>query len=230
MADIVLLVHGFATSARRTWQEPGWLDLITEAGRSVIAPDLLGHGEADKPHDPEAYARVEQLVADRLPQTAKVDAIGYSAGARLLLALALENQDRFDRLVIGGLGGRLFERREGNPLLDALEGDDGSDRGDLIAQRFKTMASADGNDPKALAAFARREQPRIDPEHLAVITVPVLIVIGDQDFAGPGEPLAQTLPNAELVTLRGVDHFGLPKSFDFMDRAFSFLGIDPMGN
>jgi pimeloyl-ACP methyl ester carboxylesterase len=230
MADIVLLVHGFATSARRTWQEPGWVDLISEAGRAVIAPDLLGHGEAAKPHEPEAYAEVEQLVADRLPRTVKVDGIGYSAGARLLLALAAQDQHRFDRLVVGGIGGRLLERRQGNPLLEALEGDkDDSDDNDIVAQRFKAMAASDGNDPRALAAFAQRTQPRLDREHLAGITIPVLVVIGDQDFAGPGEPLAEALPNAELVTLRGVDHFGLPKSFDFMDRAFDFLGIDPMG-
>ena len=129
--------------------------------------------------------------------------------------------------MIGGLGGRLLERREGNPILDALEGRGGET--DVVSQRFKTMASSDGNDPAALAAFAQREQPRLDREHLAAITIPVLIVIGDQDFAGPGEPLAEALGNAEVATLKGVDHFGLPKSFEFMDRAFNFLGIDPMG-
>ncbi|MDH3300855.1 MAG: alpha/beta hydrolase [Acidimicrobiia bacterium] len=226
MADAVLLLHGFATSARRTWAEPGWIDLLTEGGRAVIAPDLLGHGDADKPHDSEAYARVEELVAGRLPSR-PVDAIGYSAGARILLALAVENQDRFERLVLGGLGGILLEQRDGNPLLDALQGE--ADPGDVVAQRFHTMATSDGNDPDALAAFARRVQPRLDADHLATITVPTLIIIGDQDFAGPGEPLAQALGNARVETLRGVDHFGLPKSFDFMDKAFNFLGVDPLG-
>lgn len=226
MADAVLLLHGFTTSARRTWAEPGWIDLLTEGGRVVLAPDLLGHGDADKPHDVEAYSRVEELVAQRLPRR-PVDAVGYSAGARILLALAAENQDRFERIVIGGLGGRLLERREGNPLLDALRGR--ADGGDVIAQRFHTMATSDGNDPEALAAFAQRIQPRLDAEHLAAITIPTLVIIGDQDFAGPGEPLAEALGNARLETLRGVDHFGLPKSFDFMDKAFKFLGVDPMG-
>ncbi len=225
MADAVLLLHGFATSARRTWAEPGWIDLLTEGGRAVVAPDLLGHGDADKPHDVDAYARVEELVASRLPSR-PVDAIGYSAGARILLALAAENQDRFDRIVIGGLGARLLERREGNPLLDALRGE--ADATDVVAQRFLTMATSDGNDPDALAAFAQRTQPRLDAEHLAAITTPALVIIGDQDFAGPGEPLADALGNAQVETLRGVDHFGLPRSFDFMDKAFKFIGVDPM--
>ncbi len=226
MADAVLLLHGFTTSARRTWVEPGWVDLLTEGGRAVIAPDLLGHGEADKPHDPEAYAAVEELVAQHLPSR-PVDAIGYSAGARVLLALAADNQQRFERIVIGGLGGRLLEHRTGNPVLDALEGE--AAPGDVVGQRFRSMASSDGNDPQALAAFVQRPQPRLDAEHLAAITIPVLIVIGDQDFSGPGDPLADALGNARVETLRGVDHFGLPKSFDFMDKAFNFLGVDPMG-
>ena len=226
MADTVLLVHGFATSALRTWREPGWIDLLTEGGKAVVAPDLLGHGAEPKPHDPEAYADVEQRVAAQMPSRA-VDAIGYSAGARLLLALAVENQDRFERIVIGGLGGRLLEPRSGNPLLAALGGQ--TDETDVVGQRFRTMASSDGNDPQALLAFAQRTQPRLDREQLAAITVPILIVIGDQDFTGPGEPLASALGNAEVSTLRGVDHFGLPKSFDFMDQAFRFLGVDPLG-
>lgn len=225
MADTVLLLHGFTTSAERTWRQPGWIDLLNEGGRSVIAPDLLGHGSADKPHDPGAYSQVERLIADQLPGR-PVDAIGYSAGARILLALAAEDESRFERVVIGGLGGRLFQRQEGNPILDALEGK--ADDNDIVAQRFKTLASSDGNDPEAMAAFVARQQPRLDREHLAAITVPVLIVIGDQDFAGPGEPLAEALGNAEVVTLRGVDHFGLPRSFDFVDKAFEFLGVDPL--
>ncbi len=226
MTNPVLLVHGFTTSAERTWREPGWIDLISEAGRPVIAPDLLGHGSAPKPHDVEAYAEVENLVAAELPD-GPVDAIGYSAGAGIVLALAAERPERFDKIVLGGIGAGLFEEREGNPILDALEG-----RGDpdhMVNQHFKNLAESDGNDPKALAAFIQRPRPRLTPEILATITNPALVVIGDQDFAGPGEPLAEALPNGEALTLRGVDHFGLPKAFPFLERALQFIGADPMG-
>src|SRR3954453_6819729 len=81
MADpAVLLVHGFATSADRTWRDNGWVDLLTDVGREVIAVDLLGHGHADKPHDPAAYEQLEGLVAAELPDE-PVDAIGFSLGA-----------------------------------------------------------------------------------------------------------------------------------------------------
>src|SRR3954451_17844289 len=59
----VVLVHGFATSAARTWGDNGWLDLLADVGRPTIAIDLLGHGTADKPHDPAAYAQLEALAA-----------------------------------------------------------------------------------------------------------------------------------------------------------------------
>ena len=62
-------------------------------------------------------------------------------------------------------------------------------------------------------------------EGLARITCPVLVVLGDSDFAGPADPLLDRLPNAELVTLRGVDHFGTPKAFAFLDAALPFLDI-----
>ena len=204
----------------------GWIDLLTDAGRPVIAPDLLGHGDAAKPHDVEAYAEVENLVAAELPDQ-PVDAIGYSAGAGIVLALAASDPARFGRVVLGGVGKNLLVEREGNPILDALEG-----RGDpdhMVNQHFKSLAESDGNDPKALAAFIQRPRPELSPEVLARVTNPVLIVIGDQDFAGPGEPLAEALPDAEVLTLPRVDHFGLPKAFPFLERALQFIGADPLG-
>ncbi len=221
----VLLVHGFTTSAKRTWQEPGWIDLLTEAGRDVIAPDLLGHGDAPKPHDVEAYDDVEGLIFAAVPDGATIDAVGYSAGARVVLWLAATYPDRFGKIVVGGMGGRMFQKREGNPILDALEGRAGDD--DVVGGHFKAMAEGDGNDPKALAAFIQRNQPRLDPEDLARITSPVLVILGDQDFAGPAEPLAEAIPNGEAMTLKGVDHFGLPKAFAFVEKGLDFLGAAP---
>lgn len=148
----VLLLHGFTTSAQRTWREPGWVDLLTDAGRKVIAPDLLGHGDAAKPHDVAEYARVEELVRQVLPE-GPVDGVGYSAGARILLYLASQEPSRFGQLVVGGIGAQMFEEGEGNPILDALEGRAGEE--DPVASHFKNMAAGEGNDLKALAGHAQ---------------------------------------------------------------------------
>jgi len=105
----VALLHGFATSSARTWWENGWLDLLSEAGRTTVPIDILGHGKAEKPHDPAAYADLEGYVAERLPE-GPVDAVGFSLGARLLLGVAIAQPDRFRRIVTLGVGRNLFER------------------------------------------------------------------------------------------------------------------------
>ena len=220
----VLLLHGFTTSAKRTWQEPGWIDLLTEAGRQVIAPDLLGHGDGPKPHDPAEYAGVEALIEATLPD-GPVDGVGYSAGARILLFLASARPERFGRLVVGGIGGRMLEEPEGNPILDALMGRTADE--DTVASHFKSMAEGNGNDLQALVAFLQRSQPVLGYDKLANINNPTMVIIGDQDFAGPGEPLAEALPNGELLTLPGIDHFGLPKAFPFLEKGLDFLGAAP---
>jgi pimeloyl-ACP methyl ester carboxylesterase len=52
----------------------------------------------------------------------------------------------------------------------------------------------------------------------------VLVVLGDQDPAGPGDRLVAALPDARLVTLRGVDHFGTPSDVRCMQAVLGFLG------
>src|ERR1700730_1281794 len=94
----VVLVHGFASSFERNWREPGWADLLADAGREGIGLDLLGHGTAAKPHDPAAYADLEASVSAALPHDRIVDAVGFSLGAQLLLAVAAAQPERFGRL------------------------------------------------------------------------------------------------------------------------------------
>ena len=229
MSARVVLVHGFATDSARTWRENGWLDLLADVGREPIAIDLLGHGTADKPHEPDAYADLEGFVLDRFPDE-PVDAIGFSLGARVLLTIASRHPERFERLVVTGIGGRLMKTDDSDPefnegVLRAIEGD--GDLDNPVAQYFAGLASQPGVDRQALAACLRAKRPPVTPELMAAVTVPVLVVIGDKDFAGPGEPLADGLPNATLKTLRNVDHFATPKDFGFIDAALGFLGCAP---
>ena len=57
--------------------------------------------------------------------------------------------------------------------------------------------------------------------------MPTLIIIGADDFAGPGEPLAAKLPDATVTTLRRTDHFATPESFGFIDATLAFIGAVP---
>jgi len=217
----VLLVHGFATSADRTWRDNGWIDLLGDVGRDVIAVDLLGHGNSDKPHEPAAYEQLESLVAAQLPDE-PVDAIGFSLGARTILTIAAEQPERFHRIVATGVGANLLRNEPSDLIAKAIRGE--GDTENPASQYFAGLARLPGNDPDALIACMSSPRPRLDDGRLAKITCPVLVVIGDKDFAGPGDPLVDSLPDARLLTLQGLDHFATPKDFRVMDAALEFIG------
>jgi pimeloyl-ACP methyl ester carboxylesterase len=222
MAPPVVLVPGFATSASRTWGDNGWIDLLNDIGRTALPLDVLGSGSSEKPHDPAAYSAFEQHLLDRFP-IEPVDAIGFSLGARTLLTLASQFPDRFNSLIVAGVGRNLFERDgKGESIAAAIDGTGNTD--DPTVRYFVQLAKAPDQDPAALAAFMRRPNAvGITPEFLQSVTCPVLVVLGDKDFAGPADPLIDALPNARLVTLRNVDHFATPKDFGFIDAALNFL-------
>jgi pimeloyl-ACP methyl ester carboxylesterase len=216
----VLLVHGFASSFERNWREPGWVDLLADEGREVVGVDLLGHGTADRPHDPAAYADLEGHLAAGLPD-GRVDAVGFSLGARVLLGLAARAPERLGRIVVAGVGENLFRRHDPEALARAVETGDAPPGG--IAALFVQYAAGSGNDPAALAACLRRPEEPLTPAELGRITNPVLVVLGDRDFAGPADPLVEALPDARLQVLRNVEHFATPKDFGFIDATLRFL-------
>jgi pimeloyl-ACP methyl ester carboxylesterase len=218
-------VHGFASSYERNWREPGWVDLLADAGRETIEVDLLGHGNAPKPHDPAAYADLEAGVAEALPDDGQVDAIGFSLGARVLLGLAARHPERFGRLVAGGVGANLLTAADHEPVARAIEGLEEPTH--PLAQAFTRFAQTPGNDPAALAAVMRRPEAPLSPEQLARVTCPVLVVLGDRDFVGPADALVELLPDATLTVLRGVDHLGTPGDFGFIDAALRFIDAVP---
>jgi pimeloyl-ACP methyl ester carboxylesterase len=229
MRDLpVVLVHGWGGSFASTWQGPGWEALLEDAGRSVIGVDLLGHGTAPKPHDPEAYADLTERIGAALPADGSpVDAVGFSLGAITLLTLASREPHRFGRIVVGGIGENVVRRDDSGTkkILAALRGE--GDPADVGSQIFAHYAGERGNDPIALAAVLERERPPLDADALARITCPVLVCLGTKDFAGPAEPLVELLPDARHVPLQGVDHFATPESFAFIDAALGFLDAVP---
>lgn len=219
----ILLVHGFTSSSEASWARNGWLDLLGDTDRRVLAPDLLGHGSAPKPHDPAAYD-LEGQVRDLVQGIGDVDAVGFSMGARLLLALEGRQPGTFGRIVVGGVGANLFaEQRDASPMADALES--GGEVLDPLARAFASVAHTPPNDPQALAACLRRPHPPLD---LAAVRCPVLVVVGDRDtLAMPPDQLVESLPDAQLVTVKGADHLGTMKGFGFLDAALGFLGALP---
>ncbi len=110
----MVLLHGIAgTSA--TWDEV----IPTLAARhTVIAPDLLGHGESAKPHGDYSLGAYANIVRDLLEALGmgRATIVGHSLGGGIAMQFAYQFIERCERLVLvssGGLG------REVHPLLRA---------------------------------------------------------------------------------------------------------------
>lgn len=228
----VLLVHGFASSFALNWERNGWVDLLRDAGREVIAVDLLGHGTAPKPYEPDAYAALEDRVLEALPSDGRrVDAVGFSLGAVTLVRAAGKAPDRFAKIVVAGIGAGNMRESDPEPVaraielgLDSIADDEGEDsHASRMARAFAQFAANGTNDPKALAACLRRPGGRLNDEQLALVRAETLVVIGDKDFAGPADPVVAGIAGATFAGLRGVDHFGTPQNFGFLDVALKFL-------
>lgn len=218
----VLLAHGFLSSFEMNWRDTGFADLLADVGRTVIPFDFPGHGTAAKPHDPEAYADLPEALDAAVPPGEVIDAVGFSMGAVQLLHLATRRPERFRRLVVSGVGENVFRAHDASHVADAIasgvEPDD-----DGTVKFFVQSSKIPGNDPLALAACMRRMHAALTEDDLGRLTFPVLVVLGDKDFAGPADRLVAALPDARLVTLRNTEHFATPRAFGFFDAALDFL-------
>jgi pimeloyl-ACP methyl ester carboxylesterase len=217
----LVLLHGFASSFDHTWRQNGWVDILGDFDCTAPDIDLPGHGNSARPVDPGAYAGVEEEVAALLPSP--TGAVGFSAGAEILLRMAIAHPDRFERLALLGVGDNVFEERDASLILGALDGD--TEPEDVQARLFYRLARTTGNDPKALSAFLRRDRDPIRAEDLASVTCPVLVVLGDRDFIASADRLVSALPSATLHVAPGVDHFATPSNFGVIDATMRFFGF-----
>jgi pimeloyl-ACP methyl ester carboxylesterase len=222
----VALVHGLGSSFEHGWRSTGWVDLLSDAERPVVPIDLLGHGSADAPHDPAAYAHLDTTLEAALPD-GEIDAIGFSLGAQLLLRIAARTPERFGRLVLIGVGENMFRTDDTGTLADAFEHENRADPDDLTTRLFVQLARSAGNDPLAIAACLRRHSEPFTPDDAGHVTCPTLVIIGDRDFAGSPDRLVAALPDVQLVMLKGVDHFRAPSEFDCIDAALEFVEAVP---
>lgn len=101
----VLLLHGFPDSSY-LWRYQ--IPVLAQAGLQVIAPDLRGFGESDKPMEIEAY-RLPLLLEDVVGildhlGIARTHVVGHDWGAAISWMLAALHPDRVDRLVVLSVG------------------------------------------------------------------------------------------------------------------------------
>ena len=102
---VLLLVHGI-TSSSATW-DPVIPALAEQA--YVIAPDLLGHGQSDKPHADYSLGALASGLRDLLDllDIDRVTVVGHSLGGGVAMQFAYQYYEYCERMVLvasGGLG------------------------------------------------------------------------------------------------------------------------------
>lgn len=101
----VVLLHGFPDSSR-VWRRQ--IPALAAAGFRVLAPDLRGLGESDKPQEVEAY-RMTTIAKDVVAildhfGIERAHVVGHDFGANLAWVVAGLHPHRVDRLVAMSVG------------------------------------------------------------------------------------------------------------------------------
>ena len=208
----ILLIHGFASNKTVNWIGPGWLKTLGDAGYRVIAIDNRGHGESDKPHEPQAYMP-EKMAADSIALLAHLGigsshVMGYSMGARISAFLALAAPDKVRSVIFGGLGIGMVEGLGGwEGIADALRAPSIDVVTGARPRMFRAFADQTGSDRFALAACIETSRKKLSPEQMCAIGMPALVAVGTKDdIAGSPQELAALMPNANAIDIPGRDH------------------------
>jgi pimeloyl-ACP methyl ester carboxylesterase len=103
--EVLVLLHGMAGSSD-TWREV--IPRLSQHHR-VVAPDLLGHGQSDKPRADYSLGAFAVWLRDLLDELAVTRAtiVGHSLGGGVAMQFVYQHPDYCQRLILissGGLG------------------------------------------------------------------------------------------------------------------------------
>lgn len=224
----LILIHGYYGSGEMFTAEDRVAGRLAARGYRVILPDLRGHGHSAKPHDPAAYPP-DALADDGLALIRHLgltdyDLAGYSLGSRTAIRMLARGATP-RRAVAGGQGldAILHTVGRGGQHRRILAGFGTFEPGSP-EQAMEDWITASGGDPVALFHI-HDTNVNTTPEALAAITVPTLIVAGEDD--GHNETaaaLAAAMPAGQYRMVPG-DHGAAVPHFE--DALLEFLG-DPV--
>lgn len=245
----VVLLHGFASSLEN------WTGVreALEPDHRVLTLDLKGFGWTDRPqgdYSPKAQAQMVFALMDARGID-KAAVVGHSWGSSVVLAMALEQPERVERIALydawvfeeqlppmfvwaraKGLGEllfRLFYQERADDKIELGYHDDSRIDQEYV-ERIEESQHRPGTTAAALAAV--RGQRYAEVEHrYQEIDQPVLLLWGREDeitLLEDGERLVGTLPNAELKVFPNCGHFPMREAKEASTRALvGFLTPEP---
>lgn len=192
----------------------------------VIAADSRGHGRSTRSAQPYSYALMASDVValmDHL-KVDKASILGWSDGGIIGIDIAINHPERLQKVFAFGANTNVAGLR--------------ADVADSVV--FNTYIEIAGQDyaklsktPTEYEAFVKQigemwaTQPDYKPEQLGKIPVPIAIADGEHDEAIRQEhnvEMADAIPGAKLVILKGVSHFAfLQKPDEFNQAVLDFL-------
>lgn len=203
----VMLIHGYFSTAEVNWLKYGHAQRIADAGFRVIMPDLRGHGDSAKPHDPAAYPH-DALMRDGLALVAHLglsdyDLGGYSLGARTVVRM-LANGATPGKVVLSGMGLTGIVRTEGRGgYFRNVLGNLGTFPRGSTEWMTEAFLKTTGGDPVALLHILDTfvDTPA---EELAKIGQPTAVICGiEDDDNGSAKALADALSNGRYIEVPG---------------------------
>ena len=222
----LIMLHGLFSSAEMNWIKWGHAERLAAAGFECLMPDLRAHGQSEAPHDPAAYPD-DVLAKDLGALIAHLgltdyDLCGFSLGARTSVRGVIAGL-KPARLVLGGMGleGLAGWTGRGAFFIDAIDWFDEVKVGDPAFPAVSFMKSMKVDRVAArmlLGTFA--DTP---PDALAALTMPTLIVNGDQDRDnGDTAALTAALPDAVQAIVPGT-HMSCVTKPDLSEAIRDFL-------
>jgi pimeloyl-ACP methyl ester carboxylesterase len=161
---------------------------------TVVAPDLLGHGDSPVPDDPLEYTRdrtlldIDDIVAEFAERPVLV---GHSLGGYLALAHSATRPDTTRGIVV---------LNTGPGYRDDAKREDWNARSRRNAHRFGV--------PEQVTTMNLQEDSVV-MDRLAEMTTPTLVLAGGEDraeYTGAGQYLERKMPHARLVVVDGGGH------------------------
>lgn len=185
----------------------------------VIALDTRGHGKSPRGTAPFTIGQFSCDLYDFMKshQIANAVILGFSDGANIAMKFAAKHPEMVKALILNGgnLNSKGIKRTTQIPI----------ELGYRIARHFAKKSPEAKKNAEMLGLMVN--EPNVEPAELHKITMPSLVISGTNDMIKKShtKQIAQNLPNAKLVFIKGSHFIANKKPAEFNKAVEDFLKL-----